>query len=178
MALPLTFRFPPAGRMTLKFKVAATSILLAMTGGCMAGAIAASALASHALTSATLSGIGGDFKFDSVTWARTPTDTNTLTISGKLIWSKSRTGASNTPYWDITGRSGGPSAVSVELVDSLSRAVMTATGALTVWDGKERITMVPDKKPVRFELHTNPISPNVIRTIKLVRMKGLVVKTM
>jgi hypothetical protein len=56
---------------------------------------------------------------------------------------------------------------------------MTAVrGTLTVWDGKERITMVPFSKAVSFKLHTMQISPNILRAILSVRLKGYMVKKM
>jgi hypothetical protein len=145
--------------------------------GCVYGVIAAEALASKAISKAIASSPSSDFKFDSVAWVRTPIDTNTLTMRGMLTWNK-RTSANTTPYWDISPQSGGQSAISAELVDAAGRTMATVRGTLTVWDNKERITMVPFGKAVSFELHTMQISPNVLRAIQSVRIKGFMVKTM
>ncbi|MHB0978151.1 MAG: hypothetical protein ACYC1K_01975 [Minisyncoccota bacterium] len=119
-----------------------------------------------------------DFVFANVTWTRTPTDTSTLTVRGTLTWVKSQAGVKNTPYWDISPQSGFLSALTTELVDSAGRTMASVRGALTVWDGTERITMVPFGKAVSFEFRTVQISPNVARAIQSVKMQGYMVKTM
>ncbi len=147
--------------------------------GCAAGVIAAEGLASLAIGKAMTSRTpSSDFKFDSLTWTRTPTDTNTLTVRGTLTWVKSQAGVKNTPYWDISPQSGFLSALTTDLVDSAGRTMASVRGALTVWDGKERITMVPFGKVVSFEFRTAQISPNVARAIRSVKMQGYMVKTM
>lgn len=153
------------------------AIVLSLTG-CVYGVIAAGSLASMAISKAATSNPSSDFKFDSITWARTPADTNTLTVRGKLTWTKSRGGVNNTPFWNISQQSGGQAAITMELVDSAGRTMATVRGALTVWDGKERITMVPYAKAVSFELRTMQISPNVARAIRSVKMGGYMVRTM
>lgn len=163
-------------RITASLLLVATSTL--MLTGCVAGVIAAEALASRAIGKAMVSKPSSDFTFGGVTWVRTPTDTNTLTVRGTLTWIKSPAGVNNTPFWDISPQSGGQSALSMELVDSAGRTMATVRGALTVWDGKERITMVPLGKAVSFELRTMQISPNVARAIQSVKMQGYMVKTM
>ncbi|MFI5232899.1 MAG: hypothetical protein ACHQSE_10360 [Gemmatimonadales bacterium] len=121
-------------------------------------------------------GPSGDFKFDSVAWVRTPTDSNTLTIRGLLTWNK-RTSAIASRYWDLSIESGGQRGMSATLVDSAGRTITSVPGTLTVWEGTERVTMVAFRKASFFEFRTPQISPNVVRIIKSVRMSGLMVKT-
>lgn len=146
--------------------------------GCAYGVIAAGALASRAISKNMTASPSSDFTFANVTWQRTPTDTNTLTVRGTLTWIKSRPGVNSTSYWDISPQSGGQGAITMELVDAAGRTMATVRGALTVWDGQERITMVPLGKAVSFELRTMQISPNVARAIQSVKMQGYVFKTM
>lgn len=146
--------------------------------GCVYGVIAAGALASRAISKNMTTSPSSDFTFANITWLRTPTDTNTLTVRGTLTWIKSRPGVNNTSYWDISPQSGGQNALTMELVDGAGRTMASVRGALTVWDGKERITMVPLGKAVSFELRTMQISPNVARAIQSVKMQGYVFKTM
>ncbi|MHB1210586.1 MAG: hypothetical protein ACYC1I_12915 [Acidimicrobiales bacterium] len=140
--------------------------------GCAYGVIAAGALASRAISKNMNTSPSSDFTFANVTWLRTPADTNTLTVRGTLTWTKSRSGVNNTSYWDISPQSGGQNALTMDLVDPAGRTMASVRGALTVWDGKERITMVPLNKAVSFELRTMQISPNVARAIQSVKMQG------
>ena len=146
--------------------------------GCAYGVIAAGALASRAISKNMTATPSSDFTFANVTWLRTPTDTNTLMVRGTLTWTKSRPGVNNTSYWDISPQSGGQNALTMDLVDGAGRTMASVRGALTVWDGQERITMVPLGKAVSFELRTMQISPNVARAIQSVKLQGYVFNTM
>jgi hypothetical protein len=55
--------------------------------------------------------------------------------------------------------------------------VMTTVGqsTLTVWDGKDEITMIPADKPFRFDLHTAPVAWNILRDAKSKVIKFVVV---
>jgi len=162
-------------RRTIAVLVAAGTVALT---GCAYGVIAAGAAAAKMISTAKATSPSSDFQFNSVTWVRTPTDTNSLTVRGVLTWTKSRAGVKNTQYWDVSPQSGGQGMLSMDLIDAEGRTMTTVRGALTVREGKEHITMVPFGKPVSFEFRTMPISPNVARAIQTVMMKGYLVRTM
>ena len=118
----------------------------------------------------------GSVVLDSVSWSKASDDSTKMVVQGLMTWKKARMGPNNTQYLNVKLDAGNilgitqQGATGMFQVDLLGAdgKVMTSVGqsTLTVWDGKDEISMIPADKPFRFELRTTPVAWNVLRDAK------------
>lgn len=127
----------------------------------------------------------GSVVLDSVNWSKASDDSTKMVVRGLMTWKKARMGPNNTPYLNVKldaanilgmTQQGATGMFQVDLIGADGNAMTTVgQSTLTVWDGKDEITMIPADKPFRFDLHTTPVAWNILRDAKSKTIKFVVV---
>ncbi len=139
--------------------------LVVVGNGCVYGIIAGTKLVEMGVGKVAFT---EGFRFDSVTWSRTADDSNRIVVRGMFVWTKSRMGAGNRPYWDRNTQN----TWGVDLLGADRKVMATLySEKLTVWDGVDEVTSIPTGKPMTFEMRTSKGSPNIMRKIASVNVQ-------
>jgi hypothetical protein len=159
----------------------AVVLLAVLSSGCIlpgviavAGSTAAGVAISKGVSDPIMSLRSGKVVLDSLTWSKAPDDSTKLVVRGIMTWKKAKMGPQNKPYLNLdaisalsTGDHGVSGYFQVDFLDTKDKLMMSATKSkLTVWDGKDAITVLQVDKPFHFEMCTMPVAWNVLRDAK------------
>jgi len=159
----------------------AVVLLAILSSGCIlpgviavAGSTAAGVAISKGVSDPIMSLRSGKVVLDSLTWSKAPDDSTKLVVRGVMTWKKAKMGPQNNPYLNLN-----PSALTgmtdhavsgmfqVEFLNADNKVMQTVNkSTLTVWDGKDPVTVLQADKAFRFEMCTTPVAWNVLRDAK------------